>query len=131
MLVAPAGRPLQPLCGDAAPHHPHLQPRLLAACLALPARLQVKILRADRDVYAAEIEGKEGNKLLMKIGPGDFNPRGDDWSIADCGQGWSVWEGKAAPAPAPAARPAAAPRKRAAASKAAAAASKPVEQSEQ
>lgn len=99
--------------------------------LALPARLQVKILRADRDVYAAEIEGKEGNKLLMKIGPGDFNPRGDDWSIADCGQGWSVWEGKAAPAPAPAARPAAAPRKRAAASKSAAAASKPVEQSEQ
>lgn len=32
--------------------------------------LQVKIVLAERDVYAAEIDGK----LLMKIGPGDFKP---------------------------------------------------------
>lgn len=34
---------------------------------------QVKILRAERDVYAAEIDGK----LVMKIGPGDFTPNKD------------------------------------------------------
>ena len=98
-----------------------------ACLLAMLACLQVKILRADRDVYAAEIEGREGSRLLMKMGPGDFNPRGDDWSIADCGQGWSVWEAKA---PAPAAV-APSPRKRATASKPAAAASAPVEQLEE
>lgn len=58
--------------------------------------MQIKILKADRDVYAAEIEGRDG-RVLMKIGPGDFSPKGSDWSIADCGHNWGVWE---APLPA-------------------------------
>jgi alpha-amylase len=54
--------------------------------------LQVSILRSQRDVYAAEIEGRDGRRLLMKIGPGDFCPSGSGWAIADCGHNWSVWE---------------------------------------
>lgn len=45
-------------------------------------------------MYAAEVEGKEGKTLLMKIGPGDFSPDGSKWTIADCGQNWGVWERK-------------------------------------
>lgn len=78
------------------------QPRLTCPHRT-PSPLQVKILKADRDVYAAEIEGRH-SKLLMKIGPGDFHPGGSSWSIADCGHNWGVWE-----APKPAAPKAAAP----------------------
>jgi hypothetical protein len=35
--------------------------------------VQVKILKAERDVYAAEID----ERLIMKIGPGDFSPAKD------------------------------------------------------
>ncbi|GAB4821757.1 hypothetical protein N2152v2_008803 [Parachlorella kessleri] len=49
-------------------------------------RSTVKILKAERDVYAAEID----DKLVVKIGPGDFAPAGG-YSIADCGHCWAVW----------------------------------------
>jgi hypothetical protein len=45
-------------------------------------------------MYAAEVEGKDGKALLMKIGPGDFCPDGNKWKIADCGSNWGVWERK-------------------------------------
>lgn len=59
-------------------------------------RSQVKILRAERDVYAAEIDGK----LVMKIGPGDFTPNKDANGLptpvkhvsVDCGHCWAIWE---------------------------------------
>jgi hypothetical protein len=53
-------------------------------------RSPIKILVAERDVYAARIEGVRG-KLLMKIGPGDFTPPDSTWAIADCGHNWGVW----------------------------------------
>ncbi|PSC71161.1 alpha-amylase chloroplastic [Micractinium conductrix] len=68
-------------------------------------RSAVKILRAERDVYAAEIEGHKG-RLLMKIGPGDFQAKGDEWAIADCGHNWGVWEAPLKPAVAAPAAPA-------------------------
>jgi hypothetical protein len=39
--------------------------------------VQVKILKAERDVYVAEID----SKLLMKIGPGDFAPDPKEYAI--------------------------------------------------
>ncbi|EFN50422.1 hypothetical protein CHLNCDRAFT_144627, partial [Chlorella variabilis] len=48
----------------------------------------VKILTAERDVYAAEIDGK----LIMKIGPGDFVPEDASAAVVDCGHCWTVWE---------------------------------------
>ena len=41
-------------------------------------RSAVKILKAERDVYVAEID----DKLIMKIGPGDFAPAGE-YSIGE------------------------------------------------
>ncbi|KAI3433674.1 hypothetical protein D9Q98_003483 [Chlorella vulgaris] len=63
----------------------HLRKRLGINC-----RSKVKILAAERDVYAAEIDGK----LIMKIGPGDFAP--EDASPVDCGHCWTLWEKNAA-----------------------------------
>ena len=44
-----------------------------------PAVPQVKILCAERDVYAAEID----DRLIMKIGPGDFGPNLDLYTIGE------------------------------------------------
>ena len=54
------------------------------------ARSEVKILRAENDVYAAEIDGA----LVVKIGPGDFSPDAGAFRVADCGHAWAVWERK-------------------------------------
>jgi len=59
--------------------------------------LQIKILRAERDVYAAEVEGRTG-RVLVKIGPGDFSANTSQWAVADCGHNWAVWEAPLAPA---------------------------------
>eukprot|EP00887_Chlorella_sp_A99_P006587 scaffold3.g6587.t1 len=66
----------------------HTVARLIAlrAAAGVHCRSEVKILRADRDVYAAEVDGR----ICAKIGPGDFKP-GPSWSIVECGPAWCVW----------------------------------------
>lgn len=44
--------------------------------------------QAERDVYAAEIDGN----VLMKIGPGDFAPDGSVWAPSEAGRSWAIWE---------------------------------------
>lgn len=56
--------------------------------LGLHCRSGVSILHASHDVYAAEID----QKLVVKVGPGDFAPDLEKWKIADCGSAWAVWE---------------------------------------
>lgn len=47
------------------------------------------IAKAERDVYAAEID----EKIVMKIGPGYFEPSGTKkWNVAAEGDGYKVWE---------------------------------------
>jgi len=52
--------------------------------------LQVKIVKADRDVYAAVID----DKVAMKIGPGHYEPQSGPqrWSVAVEGNDYKVWE---------------------------------------
>ncbi|KAI3435981.1 hypothetical protein D9Q98_002039 [Chlorella vulgaris] len=57
-------------------------------------RSKVTIHRAERDIYTAEVEGKDGRAVLMKIGPGEISPDPAQWVIADCGHSWAVWERK-------------------------------------
>lgn len=89
--------PLLLFCGRGRPcrlaRPPPSHPAALPPYTSPP--MQVKIVAAERDVYAAEIEGARG-KLLMKIGPGDFVPTEGKtvWAIADCGHNWGVWEAK-------------------------------------
>lgn len=59
------------------PLRPHTTPSPASA---------VTILAADRDVYAAEVEG-EGGALLVKIGPGDWKPSQGGWKAGEGGQG--------------------------------------------
>lgn len=50
--------------------------------------LQVTILEAKDDVYAAKID----DVLLMKIGPGEFVPPPEDnWVPEDQGHQWQIW----------------------------------------
>lgn len=50
---------------------------------------QVKITKAERDVYAAEID----EKVAMKIGPGYYEPAGPrKWNLAAEGHNYKVWE---------------------------------------
>ncbi|KAF5746683.1 alpha-amylase 3 chloroplastic [Tripterygium wilfordii] len=53
-------------------------------------RSTVKIIKAERDVYAAIID----EKVAMKIGPGHFEPPSapERWSLAIEGQDYKVWE---------------------------------------
>ena len=50
--------------------------------------MQVTILAAEKQVYAADIDGV----LRMKIGPGKFEVRETGWQLAESGKRWSVWE---------------------------------------
>lgn len=52
--------------------------------------IQIKILKAERDVYAAIID----EKLIMKIGPGHYEPSSgpQNWSVAVEGRDYKVWE---------------------------------------
>ena len=55
------------------------------------SRSKVKILKAESDVYAAEIDGK----VCMKIGSGSWSPgSGSDWNLSCSGNGFAVWEKK-------------------------------------
>lgn len=49
---------------------------------------KVKIVKAERDVYAAIID----EKVAMKIGPGHFEPHSQFWSLAIEGRDYKVWE---------------------------------------
>ncbi|XP_068651222.1 alpha-amylase 3, chloroplastic-like isoform X2 [Aristolochia californica] len=53
-------------------------------------RSTVKIIKADRDVYAANID----EKVEMKIGPGHYDPPGgpQKWIVAAEGRDYKVWE---------------------------------------
>ncbi|KAG8366299.1 hypothetical protein BUALT_Bualt17G0061900 [Buddleja alternifolia] len=53
-------------------------------------RSTVKIVKAERDVYAAMID----EKLAMKIGPGHYEPSNgaQKWSLAIEGRDYKVWE---------------------------------------
>lgn len=51
-------------------------------------RSQVKILRADSQVYVAETDGK----VLMKMGPGNYAPPSAEWNMAAQGKRWAIWE---------------------------------------
>ncbi|XP_057777113.1 alpha-amylase 3, chloroplastic isoform X2 [Salvia miltiorrhiza] len=53
-------------------------------------RSTVKIVKSERDVYAAVID----DKIAMKIGPGHYEPdRGSkNWSLATEGRDYKVWE---------------------------------------
>ena len=49
--------------------------------------LQVSILRAEKGMYVAEIDGQ----LLMKIGPRSFAPNSEEYQEAEKGEHWSTW----------------------------------------
>ncbi|XP_020241868.1 alpha-amylase 3, chloroplastic isoform X2 [Asparagus officinalis] len=52
-------------------------------------RSVVKIMKAERDVYAAEV----GDKVAVKIGPGYYEPSGPrKWNLAAEGNDYKVWE---------------------------------------
>lgn len=80
-----------------APHLRHVITRLieLRSRLGIHCRSKVKIVCSQRDVYAAEID----EKLVMKIGPGDFKLEGaveeaHRYQPVDAGHCWTVWEKK-------------------------------------
>ena len=50
----------------------------------------VKILVADRTVYAAEIGGHDG-RIRMKMGPGHFDGGGEGWEMITGDGDWAVW----------------------------------------
>ncbi|XP_078428888.1 alpha-amylase-like 3 [Wolffia australiana] len=55
----------------------------------LHCRSTVKIKKAERDVYAAEID----ERVVMKIGPGYYEPEGpQNWSVAAEGYEYKIWE---------------------------------------
>ena len=49
--------------------------------------LQVTIVRAESDVYAAEID----EVVVMKIGAGSYVPDESKWAQAEAGHCWTVW----------------------------------------
>lgn len=51
---------------------------------------QIKIIKAERDVYAAEID----EKVAVKIGPGHYEPPNGpkNWVLAAEGTDYKVWE---------------------------------------
>ncbi len=57
--------------------------------------LQVLILKAAGDVYAASID----SKIAMKVGPGDWSPGAanlqvgqKEWKLALSGPNYAIWE---------------------------------------
>lgn len=52
--------------------------------------IQVKITKAEKDVYGAIID----EKVAMKIGPGHYEPESgpQKWSLAIEGKDYMVWE---------------------------------------
>ena len=48
---------------------------------------QVSIVRAENDVYAAEVDGS----LLLKLGIGSIPVDEATWSLAESGHNWGVW----------------------------------------
>ncbi|KAI3714255.1 hypothetical protein L1987_72852 [Smallanthus sonchifolius] len=56
----------------------------------IQCRSTVKIIKAERDVYAAIID----EKVVMKIGPGHYEPENGSqkWSLAVQGNDYKVWE---------------------------------------
>jgi hypothetical protein len=48
---------------------------------------QVTIVRAESDVYAAEID----ESVVMKIGAGVYAPDDSKWVQAEAGHCWTVW----------------------------------------
>ena len=71
-------------------HLSHVVKRLLNLRnrFGITCRSTINILDASHDVYSAVID----DKLVIKLGPGDFAPDLARWKIADCGQGWAAWE---------------------------------------
>lgn len=49
--------------------------------------LQVVIVRAESDVYVAEID----DSVVMKIGAGSYAPDDSKWAQAEAGHCWTVW----------------------------------------
>ncbi len=47
---------------------------------------QVKILRAESDMYLATVD----DSLLMKIGPKSHQPDAS-WTLAESGRSWGIW----------------------------------------
>jgi hypothetical protein len=54
----------------------------------LHSRSRVEILEANNNVYAAMID----QKVCMKIGDGDWCPRGGEWELATSGQSYAIWQ---------------------------------------
>ena len=48
---------------------------------------QVSIVKAENDVYAAEVDGS----VLLKLGSGSFSADEASWSLAESGHNWGVW----------------------------------------
>jgi glycosidase len=67
-------------------------------------RSEIKILAAEREVYAAQMD----SVLICKIGPGHFSAP-DGWKMAEHGNDWATWERKDPPPQQAAAAPAAVP----------------------
>ena len=67
-------------------------------------RSEVRILAAEREVYAAQMDAV----LICKVGPGHWEPpQRDQWVRSEHGADWATWERKQPPAPAAPATPAA------------------------
>lgn len=57
--------------------------------LKIHCRSKIKILKAEQNLYAAEID----EKVTMKIGSGHFEPTGPiNWIVAVEGQDYKIWE---------------------------------------
>jgi hypothetical protein len=51
--------------------------------------LQIKILKAEQNLYAAQID----ETVTMKIGSGHFEPSGPiNWTVAVEGHDYKIWE---------------------------------------
>ncbi|GJN17879.1 hypothetical protein PR202_gb04985 [Eleusine coracana subsp. coracana] len=72
----------------------HLQPEIAKFISVrhrqkIHCRSKIKILKAERSIYAAEID----EKLTMKIGSEHFEPSGpQNWIVAAEGQDYKIWE---------------------------------------
>ncbi|KAF8696223.1 hypothetical protein HU200_037124 [Digitaria exilis] len=72
----------------------HLQPEIakfinIRRRQKIHCRSKIKILKAERSLYAAEID----EKLIMKIGSEHFEPSGpQNWVVAAEGQDYKIWE---------------------------------------
>uniref|UniRef100_A0A0E0N1N0 alpha-amylase n=1 Tax=Oryza rufipogon TaxID=4529 RepID=A0A0E0N1N0_ORYRU len=72
----------------------HLQPEIAKLISIrnrqkIHCRSKIKILKAEGNLYAAEID----DRVTMKIGAGHFEPSGPTkWVVAAEGQGYKVWE---------------------------------------